>query len=482
MPVKTIAIAGGGLAGWMAASVLSRHVSRQLTNIIIIDEGGADESLGPAVPALATLPYTRHFHAQSGYDEDAIINATDGSFSLGTAISGWAQSGRAAFYPFGDTGVSMGHVSFHHLAARLRAEGIAINLADYALAALCAQTNRFVRPLPDNSNVLSTLDYGLVLDSARYCAMFKRDALAMAVTGIDAAILGTQIDANGMVGYIATDAGAIAADLFVDCTGSSATIIGALPGVAFQDWSQWLPCTHLTSDSFASQDPPLPYAHLAAEETGWGLFLSTRGVQHQTTVSFGAPTAKESSDRAVYQSGRRSTLWQGNVVALGAAAALIDPLSPLSLHMLQSSIQQLVTLIPATSASTVEAAHFNEVMSSELNCARDFAIVQYKLNGRTGAPFWDACRSMAVPHSLAYKIDLYRATGRIAFGDGEVMTEADWVACFDAQEVYPARYDPAAHAIPVADIQQHLARIRQIMLGEVGQMPFHEAYLESLRR
>ncbi len=480
MPVKTIVIAGGALAGWMAASVLSRRISRQFTDIIVIDDGATDDSLGPAVPALASLPSARHFHAQFGYDEDAIINATGGGFSLGTAISGWTQSGKAIFHPFGDTGASMGHVSFHHLAARLRAEGVSINLADYALAALCAQTNRFVRPLPDNSSVLSTLDYGLLLDTARYCEMFKRDALANGVTAVDGAILRAEIDADGLVTSVATNAGPIAADLFLDCTGSSASIIGALPGVVFQDWSHWLPCDRLTSTSFTSQEPPLPYAHLAAQDAGWGLFLSNMGMQYEMTVSHGTLTSDQSADRTFYRSGRRSTLWQGNVVALGAAAAVIDPLSPLSLHILQSAIQHLLALLPATKSSMVEAAHFNEVMSAELDCARDFAIMPYKLNGRIGAPFWDGCRAIAVPDTLTHKIELYRATGRISLHDGEIMTEADWVACFDAQGIFPARYDPAANAISVDQIQQHFDRIRQVMLGEVRQMPFHMAYLQSI--
>jgi tryptophan 7-halogenase len=482
MPVETIVIAGGGLAGWMAASVLSRQISRRLTDIIVIDDGITDDSLGPPVPALATLPSARRFHAQFGYDEDTIINATGGGFSLGTAISGWTQIGGGVFHPFGETGANIGHVSFHHLAARLRAEGVAINLADYALGALCAQTSRFIRPLPDNRSVLSTLNYALVLNAARYCAMFKLDAQANDVTAIDAAILGTEFGADGLVASVATDAGPIAADLFLDCTGSSATIIGALPSVTFQDWSRWLPCDHLANNSLTSQDPPLPYAHLAAQDAGWGMFLSTIGMQHENVVFHGASTPDQYSDATAYLSGRRSTLWQGNVIALGAAAAVIDPLSPLSLHMLHSAIQQLITLLPAIKASTVEASHFNEVITAELNCARDFAIMPYKLNGRAGTPFWDACCAMAVPDTLAHKIELYRATGRIALYDGEAMTEADWVACLDAQGIYPARYDPAANAIPVDHIQQHFARIRQVMLGELRQMPFHAAYLESISR
>jgi tryptophan 7-halogenase len=482
VPVKTIVIAGGGLAGWMAASALSRRIPRQLINVMVIENGGSDDSLGPFVPALATLPSARQFHGQFSYGEDAIVTATAGGFSLGTAISGWTRSGKAAFHSYGDTGANMGHVSFHHLAARLRSDSVAVNLADYALAALCAQTNRFVRPLPDDRSVRSTLDYGLVLDAERYCQMFKQDAVANGVASISAVITGAVTSAGRSVTAIETNAGAVTADFFIDCTGLSATIISALPDDQFENWSHWLPCDYVESNSSPSQDAAPPYAHLAAHVAGWRGFTSTMGVQHETMIFHAASMPEQPGKAIVYQAGRRSTQWQGNVLALGAAAILIEPGSPLSLHLLQSAIQQFVTLLPTTKEGRVESAQFNEVMSAQQNCARDFAIMPYKLNGCTGSPFWDRCRAMTVPDTLQHKIALYSATGRLALYEGEAMAEADWIAYFDAQDVYPARYDPAANAIPFDQIKQHFARIRHLMVGELAQIPFHAAYLQSMRR
>jgi tryptophan 7-halogenase len=480
--VKTIVIAGGGLAGWMAASTISRYISQDLISIIVIDEDRTDDSLGPFIPALAALPSTRNFHAQFGYDEDAIINTTGGSFSLGTAISGWTRSGKTAFHPFGETGANMGHINFHHLTARLRSEGIAINLADYSLAALCAQTNRFLRPLPDDHSVVSTIDYGLVLDAERYCAMFKQDALAKEITTIYALIKSAKISSDGLITSLETNAGVIAADFFIDCTGPAAKVIGTFPSIFFENWSQWLPCDHVVNNSAMLQDPLPPYTHLKARVDGWCAFHVAAGVQHESMIFHAESTPDQPLSAKAFKSGRRSRLWQGNVLALGAAAAVLDPLSPLTLHLLQSAIQHFVTLLPATKDSKIEAAHYNEVMSAELSCARDFTIMPYKLNGKVNEPFWDACRAMNVPDTLQHKIDLYNATGQIALYDGETMNEADWVAYFDAQDIYPTRYDPAANAIPVDNIQMHFARIRQVMLGTVKQMPFHANYLESIRQ
>jgi tryptophan 7-halogenase len=481
MPIKRIAIAGGGLVGWLTASVLSRIFGSSKCSIEIIDGDGVDNSMGPFVPALATLPSAPTFHSQFGYSEDALIAETGSCFSLGSAISGWTAKGTPCFHPFGDIGAAMGHIGFHHLAAKLRANGAVVNLPDYALNALCAQTNRFIRPPNDSATVLSTLDYGMLIDTAAYANFFRNDAKARGVVETFGEIAHVVTDGKQLIEHVALRNGQeIKADLFIDCTGDQAQLINALPGTDFHNWGHWLPCDQISSAIAAHQDAPAPYVHYAAGTAGWSSFIATQRQRSESHLVSSAASSEPLSDAHSFNAGCRSTFWSGNCVALGAAAATLDPLSPLSLHLIHASIRRLIDFFPNDPLSPIEAGTYNRLTKEALESARDWAILPYKVNGRVNDPFWDQCRTMPVPDRLAHKIELYKATGRIAIYDGDIMEESDWVAYFDAQGMYPRRYDPAANGIPLNAIQDHFTRVREIMIREVAQIPFHHDYLKGI--
>jgi tryptophan 7-halogenase len=488
MPIERIAIVGGGLAGWMAASVLARVLGPVLAGgpaiIEVIHNGGADTSLGPYLPLLSSLPSARSFHARFGYDEDSIIRQADGCFSLGQALSGWATSGTPCFHPYAETGAPIGHVGFHHLAQRLRRDGKRVNLPDFSLGALCAQTNRFIRPRLDDGSVLSTLDYGLTLDTGQYTEFFRADAIARGVIETISGPKAVILDDNGQIDRLLLNTNRIAqADFYIDCTGAQATLYNAVDGKGFESWQHWLPGERLVAITGQASEVPVPYTHHATSLTGWKAFTASRSRRMEAETFSGAPAEQgwaEQDNIHYFQAGVRAASWIGNCIALGAAATVINPVSALQLHILQSSLERLVELLPNTAHSRIEARNYNRQTLEELECVRDWAILAYKINGRTGDAFWDDCRAMPIPDRLDHKIEVYRATGRIALYDGEIMDEADWVAIFDAQGIYPRRYDPAADGITVELITDHFQRIREIMIREVSRIPFHHDYLGSI--
>jgi tryptophan 7-halogenase len=110
----------------------------------------------------------------------------------------------------------------------------------------------------------------------------------------------------------------------------------------------------------------------------------------------------------------------------------------------------------------------------------DFAIAHYKLNGRRGEPFWDACREMAVPGTLDYKLRLYASRGRLALYDGEPLEEGSWINLLDEHGVRPRHGSAVADNLGVAEIESHLHQVRAVMIGAVRQMPLHAEYLSSI--
>lgn len=474
MPIDRVVIAGGGVAGWLAASLLARRLHNTGITIHLVEGDGGDDSLGIPGDAELILPRTLEASDLMGEMAGMLLAGGHAGFGLGTALSGWSADGAANFIGFGDIGAPIGAVAFHQLAARLRNEGRSINLANYALAALCAQSGRFAVPPPGDRSVHGSLGFGVHVDAAAFAAAMRRDALQHGVGVSIGTVRGVEYDDDGLLAAVVIESGdRIAGDLFIDASGPGSVLAGA-----FEDWSQWLPCDRAAGVRRANNDAPPLYRHLGAHGAGWQGFMALPGgVAEQFVYHSGSLTA--GPDGVHFRSGRRTAPWQNNCLAIGGAAAVMDPVTGCQLHLAQSAIMRLIALFPHDRAARTESAEYNRQTIAELECARDFAILHYKCNARHGDPFWDACRAMPVPAALAHKIALFESCGRVALGDGEVFEEGNWVGLFDALGLRPRRHDVLAGGIGIDQIEAHFGRIRAVMLQAVAAMPPHAATLAA---
>src|SRR3546814_17003513 len=85
---------------------------------------------------------------------------------------------------------------------------------------------------------------------------------------------------SGDVAAILLDSGeTIAGDLFIDCTGFRALLIGQTLGVDYEDWTHWLPCDRAIAVATAPlADPPL-FTRATARKAGWQWRIP---LQHRT--------------------------------------------------------------------------------------------------------------------------------------------------------------------------------------------------------
>ncbi|MDF7776551.1 tryptophan 7-halogenase [Sphingomonas sp. AOB5] len=464
--VRDIVIVGGGVAGWMSALALSRGLAGSGRRISLVETEGPDIGTGPFGPAETTLPGFAQFLIEHDLDEAAVLRASRGSYSLGSAIAGWAGEGGTWFLPFGESGAPMGPVAFHQLAARVRAAGQPCRLADFSLAAIAAQAGRFARPSKDPRSPLSTLAYGLHLDKAGFASLLRAAALEKGVILHSAPFRSVMV--TGQVESVTLASGeVVTGDLFLDCSGARAVLAGSLS--PFESWKQWLPCDRVIEAADAVEGVPPPYTVAAAHEAGWRRTVPLAGGQGDAILS---SSAHSDIGGTAFESGRRARFWTANCIAIGAAAAVVEPIHPVGLHVVQSGLRRLIALFP-NDAGGPESAEYNRILHGEADRARDFIIAHYKTNGRTGEPLWDDARAMAVPDELQYKLDLHASRGRVPMYDEEVFDRPDWIALFDGQGVRQRRYDALADTIPEAALTQHFARLRQILIETAKAMPGH---------
>ncbi len=478
-PLRRIVIVGGGSAGWMAAAALSRAVPGD-TRLELIETNPGQDS-GILTPFDSTLPSLRAFNHSLGLNEDALIAATGATIKLGTQFSQWTRKGVSYVHPFSDFGAVMEGVAFHHCWLKLRQAGQVEPLESFALAAVAANLGRFDRPSDDPRSVTSTMSYGLHLNAEAYTAVLRSIAERAGVQGVSGSLAAVITDAERtrVTGVTLSDGRLVEGDLFIDCTGTAASVISAL-GSTWESWSEHLPCNRVRWSLDPAQAVPCLLTEIEAQRAGWLQTVPLRtatGVAVFDAVAPGEPAPQGGNER-LFENGRR-TPWIGNCIAIGLSATCLEPLEGTGLHLLQSAVTKLLALFPTPGGMAVSAREYNRLIQAEAERLRDFLIAHYKLNRRSGQSFWDARAAAEPPAELAWKLLQFESRGRIPMGDEETFEEASWLAVFMGQHLQPRRYHPLADKFSLVDTRDRLDRTRAVMRQAAEAMPTHRDYLAS---
>jgi tryptophan halogenase len=481
-PMRVV-IVGRGIAAAMAAMHLARSLPQNAASFVVV--ATADEVGDPFGPSACSLPGFARWNARHGLSEADLVRAGCLSFSLGNAYSGWTADGTTSFQPFGETGSTLNGVAFHQIAERLRQAGTAVRLSDYSIAAMAAQAGRFAYPSSDPRTPLSLLEYGVHIDQPAYARLLFDKAASLGVALPLSTVQDVVIGSDGEVTELLLDDGTrVNGNLFVDATGVAASIMSKVRGSTWISWSEWLPCNRSVTAQRAADAPPAPYAHIVAEETGWRRIVPGFSQVTETIAFIGDdhPVLDDASaDSHSFDQGRRKAAWMGNCVAIGQAATVLEPTAPFGLELLHRSLDRLASLFPVGTPTEAERGEYNRRFAEEADRVRDFVIARYLLSGRQGA-WWERVRQQTPPPELADKIALFRSRGRIPLLDGDLLEEADWANLFDAQGQRARRYDALADAMPVAQLQSHLSRMRQAMIAAIVPLPTYGEFLASIVR
>jgi tryptophan 7-halogenase len=489
--IGRIAIVGGGTAGWMAAALLSKVLKDRAGTITLVES----EEIGTVGVGEATIPPIRSFNSLLGIDEDDFIRQTRATFKLGIEFRNWGSTGHRYIHPFGKYGITIDRVAFHHHWLRLREAGDATPLADYSLSACAAYRGHFTRPAADPRLILSSLSYAFHFDAGLYAAYLRRFAEARGVRRVEGRVEDVELRAED--GFIrALKLGGdrrIEADLFIDCSGFRGLLIEQALKTGYEDYTHWLPCDRALA--VPSQRPPriTPCTRATAHAAGWQWRIP---LQHRTGNGHVYCSRFTSDDEAAatllanldtpalgeprllkFTTGRRRRFWNRNCIALGLASGFLEPLESTSIHLVQSGLTQLAAIFPDMSFDPADTAEYNRLQLQEFDRVRDFIILHYKATARDDAPLWRQCRDMPIPDSLAYRMQLFAASGRVAFEENELFVESNWLSVMHGQGIVPRRHDPLADLLPLEETRRRLAEVKGLIAGTAAAMPTHESFI-----
>src|SRR3954470_4253544 len=183
-PLRSVVIVGGGTAGWMTAASLAHRLQRLGVTITLVESS----AVGTIGVGEATVPAIRRYFSSLGLDAFQVMKATNGTIKLAIEFEGWRQAGHSFMHPFGRYGLEAGPIAFHHLWNRLRSQGDAGVLDDYAMGAQLARAGRMSLP-PENPRVdFEHFDWAVHFDAAKFAAYLRVFAEARGVQRIDARV------------------------------------------------------------------------------------------------------------------------------------------------------------------------------------------------------------------------------------------------------------------------------------------------------
>jgi tryptophan halogenase len=481
-----VVVAGGGTAGWLTAYSLVTRLGAVL-DITLVES----DQIGTVGVGEATIPTMRTFHRLVGIDEQEFMAATQATFKLGIQFDNWGAQGDSYFHSFGEIGQRSWMAEFHEFWMEAKAQGFGGSLDDYCLELKAAKANKFATMAGKKP-----LNFAYHLNATAYAAYLRKKSEAKGVKRLEGRIEQVQNDEDGNIAALVLDDGnRITGDVFIDCTGFRALLIGEHLKVDFEDWSHWLAADSAFAVQTQAVEPPRTYTRAIAHPAGWqwriplqnrvgnGIVYSSQFLSDDEACStlMGNLQGQALSEprKLRFTTGRRKKSWHKNCIAIGLSSGFLEPLESTSIHLITTALLRLMKLFPFGGNSSLLAERFNRETQMELETVRDFIILHYKLTQRNDSAFWEHYRSMAIPESLAHRMAIFRENG-YAWPDDVALFRVDsWVQVMMGQGLLPEQHHGGSRVIPTEGLKQQMMALKTMIDNSVDLLPEHGDFIQS---
>jgi len=454
MTIHSVAVLGGGSAGFMAALTLKRklpHLKIRVLRSPDIGVIGVGEGTTPAFP--------RHFFEYLRLKPQQFYAEAEPTWKLGLKLL-WGPRPEF-YYPFSR--------EFQHRYPELsRNNGFFFaNEFPYAgrVSAFMAHDKAFPRQ-PDgfpqfhnnhafhieNKKLVGWLekvarDFGVeVLDATVTAEVGTARAASSDATGPPAdSRAGTSRRDVPTIAALITETGErIEADLFIDASGFRSEMLGRALGEPFLSYTDALFCDRAVIGGWPRTDEPIkPYTVAETMDAGWCWQIEhenwiNRGYVYASNFISDADALQEflrknpkvaNEPRMVkFRSGRCARNWVGNVVGVGNAAGFVEPLEATALQIICVQTSTLAdALIDSLCAPTPTLIQlYNDYNARAWDDIRDFLAIHYKFNTRLDTSFWRACRNDTRLHSAEFLVEFYKENGPSAVAGAQLLHPSNY--------------------------------------------------------
>ena len=490
-PIKRVVIAGGGTAGWLAASLMKKVLGKAV-DITLVES----EAIGTVGVGEATIPPIRLVNQVLGIDEAQFLHDTKATIKLAIRFENWKTKGESYYHTFGAPGKSMAFCHFHHYWVKARQQGLKDDLWDFDLNYHAAESGRFAQI--NAKDPVVELPFAYHFDASLYAQYLRKLSENMGVVRKEGKISRVQrFTHSGFIQALHLESGdVVEGDLFVDCTGFKGLLIEEALGAGYDDWSHLLPCDSAIAVPSERHEKTAPYTRSIAHDAGWqwriplqhrngnGHVYSSRYIsddQACDTLLSNLDTKPLGDPKLIkFTTGRRRKQWYKNVVAVGLSSGFLEPLESTSIHLIQSAIVRLIQLFPHNGFVPCLETEYNKQSELEFEQIRDFLVLHYTVNERTDSAFFNDMRNITLPDSLAHKIALFKESGNLLREQNDLFLESSWLQVLYGQGITPKDYHGLVDSVPEVQLNQMLKRLLEIKKEPIAKLPTHDEYINGM--
>ncbi|WP_341209296.1 tryptophan halogenase family protein [uncultured Sphingomonas sp.] len=446
---KRVLIVGGGTAGWLTAGYLAKRLGADLPGgaaITLIES----TDIGILGVGEGTFPTIRQTLATIGISEADLVRHCGASFKQGAKFAHWR------FTP-GTAGPD--HYT-HPFQVAEAANGV--ELLPYWLLghggtdnwdAVCSPQKKAADAhrapkLPSHPDYVAPLNYAFHFDAVALAALLRDKAVASGVTHLDGRVDDVIVGEDGAIAGVVTDRhGTLTADLYIDCTGFRAELIGKALGMPYRSCRDVLFCDSALAVQVPYRDerePIVSYTVATAQEAGWMWDIGLdrrRGVGHvyssahtddaRAAELLRAYTGRDLEPRKIrFEAGYREVNWHRNCVAIGLSSGFFEPLEATGIVFSEVAAGMVANLFPWGGDYETSARQFNANMLKRYQRARDFIKLHYCITERRDSDFWcDNIAASSIPDSLHDMLERWRfrpPTEIDMDANVDIFTDASW--------------------------------------------------------
>lgn len=418
---RRIVIVGGGTAGWLTAAYLAATLGPAGPEMVLIESA----EIGIIGVGEGSFPTLRDTLAAIGLAEADFMAAASATFKQGVMFTGWADGGDRYFHPFnlpyGGDAPGLTPYWLKGLAGDLPyADAVTVQrqLVEKGLAPKRAGD-------PDWSG---PMNYAYHFDAARLADFLRGAAVARGVQRIEGTVTSVRRAGNGDIASVGIEGREpVAGDLFIDCSGFRALLIGEELGEPFEPVGDVLFNDRALAIQVPYQDeaePIVPATQATAREAGWiwdialqtrrgtGYVYSSRHTDDEAAEEslrrYLGPAARDLPARKLaFRTGFRRRQWVGNCIAIGLSAGFFEPLESTGIMLIEVAARMVADFLALGDPAAMAAASrsFNRLMEGRFRQIVEFLKLHYCVSRRRDTAYWrDNTDPASIPEGLADRL------------------------------------------------------------------------------
>ena len=479
--IKKIVIVGRDLDAWMTAfflkSVLDKSRDSYDVSLIELETALTEHDV------YSVLPSYKMLHKTLGANEDKLRQTAKATVFFGQRFTGWNPGLPEFFHAYDRSGINFNGVDFFQYWMKAVNNGLKLPLEDFSLGVAAAKHGRMVTSADDND--FSHAAYGYHLSAIDYVSAIARAAIDVGVRRRGGKNIVINKHHERIDSLTLEDGELIEADFFIDASGAESILINSLAEENVETWDHWFLCDRIVTASSAPLSPAPGFSQITAVSNGWcGLYplgnrTAIQAVYSSRYTDFSSVAAETKARLGVdiahgverpFTCGMLKRPWIGNCMAVGAAAASLEPLDALQQHALVINMVMLRQLFPSSNEYTNERDVYNKKMHSFIENLRNFQLAHYALNTREEL-FWQACRSINLPDVLSEKIDIFKVCGYAAIREDETFQEENWISIFNGHGLTPECYSPLVDNMNDKEMIKNFQKILRMIKERINTSP-----------